>query len=195
MNKHVLPLFPFLILCLLAFSSCMRRDYLIEYDYDYRGNFKKYNSFYFMYNARVDQDSSQIAYNPLLEEAIKHRMEILGYKFSKEKPRLLVAYTIYYDDMRFRGYIQPELEQWLEKKIDEDKYDPIRLDLKEGTILVQLIDTKKNNTVWQGYASGVFGNSYANNERYIKMAVRSIFDQYKIMAEGFDIAQRKNVGL
>ena len=176
-------------LIFLVFFGCMRREYVIEYDYDYRGNFKKYNSFYFMHNAKVNQDSSQMAFNPLLEEAIQNRMEILGYKFSKEKPRLLVAYTIYYDDMKFRGYVQPELDKWIEKEISEDKYDPVKIDLREGTILVQLIDTKQNNTVWQGYASGVFGNSYFNNEKYIKRAVRSIFEQYRIMAEGFEISQ------
>lgn len=189
MNKKTLL---FLIpLIILISSSCMRREYVIEYDYDYRGNFKKYNSFYFMHNAKVNQDSSQNAFNPLLEEAIQNRMEILGYKFSKEKPRLLVAYTIYYDDMKFRGYVQPELEKWIEKEINDDKYDPVKIDLREGTILVQLIDTKKNNTVWQGYASGVFGNSYFNNEKYIKRAVRSIFEQYRIMAEGFEINQKR----
>lgn len=193
MNRNALHFF--LVLFLVIFSNCMRHEYLIEYDYDYGGNFKKYNSFYFMHNARIDQDSSQIAFNPLLEEAIKNRMEILGYKFSKEKPRLLVAYSIYYDNMKFRGYNQPELEKWLEQNTDEDRYDPIKLELKEGTILVQLIDTKRNNTVWQGYASGVFGNSYTSNERYIKRAVRSIFEQYRVMAEGFDISQRKNASL
>jgi len=171
----------------------MRREYVLEYDYDYKGNFKKYSSFNFMRNAKIDQDSAELAYKPLLEEAIKNRMEILGYKLSEDKPRLLVAYSIFYDNMKFRGYLQPELEKWVEKATDEDAYDPVKLELKEGTVLVQLIDTKKNNTVWQGYASGVFGYSYANNERHIKRAVRSIFDQYRIMAEGFDINQKNLV--
>ncbi len=193
MNNIKITLTLTLIFLLIVFSSCMRREYVLEYDYDYRGNFKKYSSFNFMRNAKIDQDSAELAYKPLLEEAIKSRMEILGYKLSEDKPRLLVAYSIFYDNMKFRGYNQPELDRWVEKEVDEDKYDPIKLELKEGTVLVQLIDTKKNNTVWQGYASGVFGYSYANNERHIKRAVRSIFDQYRIMAEGFDINQKKLV--
>lgn len=193
MNNIKITLTLTLIFFLIVFSSCMRREYVLEYDYDYRGNFKKYSSFNFMRNAKIDQDSAELAYKPLLEEAIKSRMEILGYKLSEDKPRLLVAYSIFYDNMKFRGYNQPELDRWVEKAVDEDKYDPIKLELKEGTVLVQLIDTKKNNTVWQGYASGVFGYSYANNERHIKRAVRSIFDQYRIMAEGFDINQKKLV--
>lgn len=191
MNKNTLTLS--LIIFLIVLSSCMRREYVLEYDYDYKGNFKKYSSFNFMRNAKIDQDSAELAYKPLLEEAIKNRMEILGYKLSEDKPRLLVAYSIFYDNMKFRGYLQPELEKWVEKATDEDAYDPVKLELKEGTVLVQLIDTKKNNTVWQGYASGVFGYSYANNERHIKRAVRSIFDQYRIMAEGFDINQKNLV--
>jgi|SRR5690554_3387487 hypothetical protein len=191
MNKNTFTLS--LIIFLIVLSSCMRREYVLEYDYDYKGNFKKYSSFNFMRNAKIDQDSAELAYKPLLEEAIKNRMEILGYKLSEDKPRLLVAYSIFYDNMKFRGYLQPELEKWVEKATDEDAYDPVKLELKEGTVLVQLIDTKKNNTVWQGYASGVFGYSYANNERHIKRAVRSIFDQYRIMAEGFDINQKNLV--
>lgn len=191
MNKNLLILS--FIVFLIVISSCMRREYVLEYDYDYKGNFKKYSSFNFMRNAKLEQDSAELAYKPMLEEAIKNRMEVLGYKLSEDKPRLLVAYSIFYDNMNFRGYMQPELEKWVEKEADEDTYDPIKLELKEGTILVQLIDTKKNNTVWQGYASGVFGYSYANNERHIKRAVRSIFDQYRIMAEGFDINQKNLV--
>lgn len=191
MNKNTFTLS--LIIFLIVLSSCMRREYVLEYDYDYKGNFKKYSSFNFMRNAKIDQDSAELAYKPLLEEVIKNRMEILGYKLSEDKPRLLVAYSIFYDNMKFRGYLQPELEKWVEKATDEDAYDPVKLELKEGTVLVQLIDTKKNNTVWQGYASGVFGYSYANNERHIKRAVRSIFDQYRIMAEGFDINQKNLV--
>lgn len=191
MNKNVL-IFSFIVF-LIVISSCMRREYVLEYDYDYRGNFKKYSSFNFMRNAKIEQDSAELAYKPVLEEAIKNRMEVLGYKLSEDKPRLLVAYSIFYDNMKFRGYMQPELEKWVEKEADEDTYDPIKLELREGTILVQLIDTKKNNTVWQGYASGIFGYSYTNNERHIKRAVRSIFDQYRIMAEGFDINQKNLV--
>lgn len=189
MNKHTLTLFSlaFLFVVLL---SCLRREYVLEYDYDYKGNFKKYSSFNFMRNTKIDQDSAELVYKPVLEEAIKNRMEVLGYKFSDDQPRLLVAYSMFYDDMKFKGYVQPELEKWVEKESDEDAYDPVKLELKEGTILVQLIDTRKSNTVWQGYASGVFGYSYANNERHIKRAVRSIFDQYRIMAEGFDVNQK-----
>ena len=89
MNKNTFPLS--LIIFLIVLSSCMRREYVLEYDYDYKGNFKKYSSFNFMRNAKIDQDSAELAYKPLLEEAIKNRMEILGYKLSEEKPRVLVA--------------------------------------------------------------------------------------------------------
>ena len=143
MNKKTLLLL--IPLIILISSSCMRREYVIEYDYDYRGNFKKYNSFYFMHNAKVNQDSSQNAFNPLLEEAIQNRMEILGYKFSKEKPRLLVAYTIYYDDMKFRGYVQPELEKWIEKEISDDKYNELIKTAKQ--INPENIGKIKNNNI------------------------------------------------
>lgn len=52
MNKNTFTLS--LIIFLIVLSSCMRREYVLEYDYDYKGNFKKYSSFNFMRNAKID---------------------------------------------------------------------------------------------------------------------------------------------
>ena len=67
-------------------------------------------------------------------------------------------------------------------KVDYNKH---AYTLKKGTLLIQLYDRKQDRSIWQGYATGVYGNIYFNNERQLKIAVRSILDRYKFLAEDY----------
>ncbi len=180
----------FLPIVVLTYSGCMKNEYILESDYSYLGDFKRYNSFSFINDVAVNKDSLLTTFRPLLEKTIQNRMEVLGYRYTDKKPRLLVAYSIFNDDLKFQGYEQPLLEDWLDKYEKDEDYSPLKLNMREGTLLIQFIDSKKNHTVWQGYASGVLGYNGQNNERNLRRAVWSIFEQYRIMAEGFDIGQR-----
>jgi hypothetical protein len=135
-------------------------------------------------NMQVDGDSSMS--NPIIEKEIRNRLELHGYKMTQKKPSLLVFHKIYYKDFKFQGYNQPEVnkDNWIPKEelTEEEGYDPVKYQLKEGTLLIQLVDTKRDITVWQGYASGVFDEK--------ALAVRSIFDKYGFFADGFLVNER-----
>ncbi len=62
------------------------------------------------------------------------------------------------------------------------RYDPILCDLREGTLLISFYDRKKKKTVWQGYASGIFGNDRFDNDRFVRHIVFRILDKYRVMA-------------
>lgn len=172
---------PLLLLVFLMLGCYSYREYPVEYDYSYHGKFKKYNTFAFI--NPIEKDESVI--NPIIEEAIKSRMKYQGYKFKENKPSLLVSYKIYYDSLNFRGYNQPEIERWVKwQKINED-YDPKQYDLKKGTLLIQFYDRRQERSIWQGYATGVYGNIYFDNEKQLKVAVRSILDRYQFLAEDY----------
>lgn len=88
-----------------------------------------------------------------------------------------------------------ELEEDLEEEkspVEGEEYDPIKCDLKEGTLLIAFFDKDGEKSVWQGYASGLFGNKYYNNEKSIRNAVNSILDEYQILADGFVKFERSN---
>ena len=65
-------------------------------------------------------------------------------------------------------------------------YRPLKYQLKKGGMLIQLVDKNKGETIWRGYISGV---DYArfSDERYLKREVRSIFDQFGALANGFTL--------
>ena len=179
----------FLLLVSLILGSCMKNEYLVESDYSYSGSFKNYKTFDFMTEIGADKDS--VDQRMAVEGAILRRMELQGYKFRKKKPDLLVSHKMFYGDFDFFGYNQPDFENWLVYENDEEAYDPVTYNMYEGTIIVILWDRKQRRVVWQGYATTMFGNPY-QNEKYIKWAVRSIFDQYRIFGEGLTVQNRLN---
>lgn len=177
-----------LLLVSVAFGSCMRNEYLVESDYSYAGSFKNYKSFDFMTEIGANKDS--VAQRENIQHSIQRRMELQGYKFNKKRPDLLVSYKMFYGDFDFYGYNQPDFENWLVYENDEEAYDQVTYNMYEGTIIVILWDRKKRRVVWQGYATTMFGNPY-QNEKYIKWAVRSIFDQYRIFGEDLTVQQNR----
>jgi Domain of unknown function (DUF4136) len=166
------------------FSACMSgRRYTVETDYSYHGKFKKYKTFDFVKD--ISPNAEENAQNRVIQDEIKFRMELMGYKQTDRRPDLLVSYRVFFDNLRFTGYNQPSIEEWARREDEEEEYDPIKYSLREGTLLVLLFDGKQQRTIWQGYASGIFGNQLFAGERYLKRPVRLIFDKYRFLAEGF----------
>ena len=185
----------FVCLCLLALSvACHSDRYVVESDYSYHSDFKKYKYFAVINRAAVNNDSSMS--NEAISREIEDRMKLQGYKAAtSKKPNLLVFHKIYYDDLTFQGFRQPDMEQWVKENVNEEeeaKYDPTKYDLRKGTLLIQMVDSKNHNVVWQGYASGLFSENLKKNEKFLRRAVRNIFDQYRAFAEGYIIEQKNN---
>jgi hypothetical protein len=189
-----------LALALFAFSGCMNlRNSRVESDYSYAGNFKKYKTFNFI-TYRTNTDSSR--YNPMIEDAIKARLQLQGYKYTEDRPDLLAAYNVFYEDVLFKGYDQTDIEVWLERNNYRDEeetedsketYKPVKYAMTKGTLQVVLIEKRRNRAVWQGYASGIMGEEGFANDMYLNRAVRSIFDRYRVFTRGFfEPVERRN---
>jgi hypothetical protein len=112
-------------------------------------------------------------------------MNFLGYKNKDRKPDLLLSYTVYMDSLKFRGYEQPEIEDWMEKKDRDLNYDQLTLSIPRGTLLIQVFDRKQMVSIWQGYATDSYGQVNFADEREVRNAVRSILNKYQFFADGF----------
>jgi hypothetical protein len=171
------------IAILILFSSCLGyKELPVEYDYSYKGNFKKYRTFDLMHSTGV-VDSSMT--NAIIEKSILSRMKFLGYKQSASKPHLLVCYKMFPDSLMFNGYNQPEIETWITSQDENIDYDPKKLELKTGTLLIQLFDRRQNRSIWQGYSTTIYGSIDFTDNRNLRNAVISILDKYRFWAEGF----------
>ncbi len=178
MKSFYIPLFLLIIL-----SSCLGyKELPVEYDYSYRGNFKKYRTFEIMRPIGVN-DTTMV--NAIVEKSIISRMKFLGYRQTETRPHLIIGFKMYTDSLRFNGYDQPDIEEWVKNQTEELSYDQRKLDLKTGTLLIQFFDRRQNRSIWQGYATTLYGSINFNNERHLRNAVISILDKYRFMAEGF----------
>ncbi len=171
------------VLVLILFASCLGyKELPVEYDYSYRGNFKKYRTFDIMRPVGIN-DTTMI--NEMVEKSIVSRMKFLGYKQTDTRPHLIIGFKMYNDSLRFNGYDQPDIEEWMKSQKEDIQYDAKKMDLKTGTLLIQFFDRRQNRSIWQGYATTLYGSIDFNNERHLRNAVISILDKYRFMAEGF----------
>jgi len=187
----------FLLLLLAVFlGSCLGyKELPVEYDYSYKGNFKKYRTFDIMKPAGI-VDSTMM--NAVIEKSIISRMKFLGYRQVSSKPHLIIGFKMFSDSLKFNGYNQPDIEDWVRNQKEDITYDPQKFNLKTGTLLIQFYDRRQNRSIWQGYATTMYGSIDFHNNRHLKNAVISILDKYRFWAEGFmetggNLAQEKEL--
>lgn len=174
---------PAFLLLLLLLTSCLGyKELPVEYDYSYKGNFKRYRTFDIMKPAGP-KDSSMM--NDVIEKSIIARMKFLGYRQSTSKPHLIIGFKMFNDSLRFNGYNQPAIEDWVKSQNENINYDAQKFNLSTGTLLIQFYDRRQNRSIWQGYATTLYGSIDFNNSRHLRNAVISILDKYRFWAEGF----------
>lgn len=177
----------------LLLSGClMSREARVESDYSYAGQFRRYRTYEFISGDGINSDTSRLG--EAVRDAIRARMKVQGYRPARRRPDLLVNFRLFEGDMRFRGYSQEDFTKWVKMGYAEDDetpkedrkgYQPVRLLLSEGTLLVTLIDNQTNRAVWNGYASGVSVPPGPQGEVVLRRSVRSIFDQYHVFTAGY----------
>ena len=188
---------------IILMGSCLsQKDFITDSDYSYGGKFKKYRTYSFMNNAENDT----LFHREILEKTISSRMGAQGYFKDAKKPDLLVMYKIFYDNFSLRGYNQPHFESWVntgevtaseesenideffkDEEVEGEEYNVSNYEMNDGTLLVIFFDRKKKQTVWQGYASGVFSRDTKDARRNIKVATSKIFNEFRLIADGYVI--------
>ena len=210
------------ILVLFCMTSCYTlNEYVVDYDYSYDGKFPTYNSYNFVqaddnpdfyngliqeaigrrlksqgYRVKEDEPNLLVLYKVFFEDFYMNGytqpdMEYWSTQAGNKVP-------ISYEPNEKEEEEEEEVLGLEEEELGEDgevigeEYDPIKCDLREGTLLIAFFDKEGEKSVWQGHASGLFGNKYYNNEKSIRNAVNSILDEYQILADGFVKFDRSN---
>ncbi|OON67353.1 DUF4136 domain-containing protein [Hymenobacter sp. CRA2] len=182
------------LLALLLSSCFTAREGRIESDYSYAGNFRHYRTFAFLQGIDQLKSDSIQALDATVKEAIQTHLRAQGYRLNDRRPDLLISYRVFDGAMRFTGYNQPDLMNWMRQDVVESDetpkderqgYDRVRYLLNDGTLLITLIDHKNGRAVWQGYASNVTASHGPQAYAVMRRAVRSIFDRYRVLSEDY----------
>ena len=183
-------------ICLLGFtllSGCLAsREARVESSYSYRGRFRHYRTYGFLTGTGLTADSTRLS--DALRDAIRQRLRLQGYRYARKNPDLMVSFKLFEGDMRFPGFRQEDITQWVKYNEAEDEetpeerrhgYQPVRMLMLDGTLMVTLIDTRTDNAIWNGFASGVAVPEGPRGEYVLVRSVRSIFDRYRIFTENY----------
>lgn len=181
------------VLMLLIATSCFSsKDFVTEYDYNYTGSFKKYKTFAFV----ESNDFDYTVLTPVLNATIGARLGSQGYREQESKPDMLVSYKIFTDSVRYRGYVQPEFDYWLnrtgltyrndegeiEREQEKDEtYNQVKYAQNNGMLVIYVIDTKRGNTIWQGYTAATFDMESPNFQSDITRAAYRVMNEFKIV--------------
>ena len=188
--KNTYFLFALLIfICAGCFSS---KDYVTEYDYNYQASFKKYKTFAFV--VPTEKDSTMIS--PVLTATIGARLGSQGFREQESKPDLLVSYKIFMDSIKYRGYVQPEFDYYLQRvknvpekedgDLDKEQerdetYNHVKYSQNQGMLVVYVIDSKRGNTIWQGYTAANFDSESPNFQSDITRAAYRVMNEFKVV--------------
>ncbi|MCU0400902.1 MAG: DUF4136 domain-containing protein [Algoriphagus sp.] len=182
-----------LLFMLILTASCFSsKDYVTDYDYNYTGSFKKYKTFAFVESPELDST----VISPVLNATIGARLGSQGFREQESKPDLLVSYKIFTDSIRYRGYVQPEFDYWMnrtgytyrndegeiEREQEKDEtYNQVRYSQNKGMLVIYVIDSKKGNTIWQGYTAADFDLASPNFSADITRAAYRVMNEFKIV--------------
>ena len=182
----------YLVLLSLLTASCFSsKDYITDYDYNYTGSFKKYKTFAFV---QTDQNEANLA--SVMNATIGARLGSQGYREQDNKPDMLVSYKIFSDSIRYRGYVQPEFDYWLnrtgmtyrndegeiEREQEKDEtYNQVRYAKNNGMLVIYVIDSKRGNTIWQGYTAASFDEESPTFQSDITRAAYRVMNEFKIV--------------
>lgn len=113
----------------------------------------------------------------MIKDAIAYELDAKGYD-----------HKFFNYDMVVQFYIteQPgKLTTYNGYKVISSGLDTIRtdeniqqVDIKAGTLLINLINGENGKMMWQGYASGILKPDMINDESKVRQAVSSIFDEF-----------------
>ena len=185
------------ITVVLSAFSCRFAEVEVDSDYSYAGKFNRYKTFSFVDNQTfkgLEKDEN------LIEHNITRILESWGYRYKENRADFMISYHFFFEDVKIVGYRQPEFHFWVRSRFGnefvenldslsisenikrrDEKYNSASMELHEGTIFVTFLDRKKDQSVWQGYASGVFGGDVQNNERKMRAAIIRILDQFRLV--------------
>lgn len=180
------------ILAIISTSCFSSKDFVTDYDYNYTGSFKKYKTFAFI-DTKENESSPMVS---VLNSTIGARLGSQGYREQENKPDMLVSYKIFSDSIRYRGYVQPEFDYWLnrtgmtyrteegeiEREQEKDEtYNQVRYAENSGMLVIYVIDSKRGNTIWQGYTAAKFDMDSPTIQSDITRAAYRVMNEFKII--------------
>lgn len=182
----------FITMCVTFSLSSSAQRVKVGADNSFKESLNKYTSF--GWSADIDNIPSEAIFvapgdvyvfnnestRAKIKEAINFELNAKGYTETENAPQMLVLFQVTEQPgqlVTFNGYDVIDGEK---VRTAEDKE---KVDIKAGTLLINLVDAKTGLVAWQGYASGILNPDMINDNVKVREAVASIFNDFKFHAK------------
>ncbi len=182
----------FTIACIAFSLVSIAQKVKVGADNSFKESLNKYTTF--GWSADIDKISSDAIFlapggvyifnnestRAKIKEAINFELNAKGYTQTETNPQVLVLFEVTEQPghlVTFNGYDMVGGEK---VRTAEDKE---KVDIKAGTLLINLVDRKSGLVAWQGYASGILNPDMINDNVKVREAVAAIFRDFKFHAK------------
>jgi len=158
------------LLILLFFFGCSITS-SVSSDYKKGVDFAKYQSFKIVKHPSDFPSGANPLHIPRITNAIRQEMTSIGYSLSTN-PDLEVSWFVTLENKRYTNVYRDYYSRW---------YHPQHIevyDYKEGTIVIDIFDSKTKMALWHGKTSRVIPEKVSNPEEEIRKVINSIFRQF-----------------
>ncbi|MBN3583695.1 DUF4136 domain-containing protein [Algoriphagus aestuarii] len=172
----------------LAFVSCSNNGMKVVTREDGDAGLSNYDTYAWLSEkqnipsiyALVGPDEALIFNNEssqkMIKEAIELQLAARGFKKDNRNPEMLINFNILEDETELRKYILDNGQDYLGFGPRSESVQMIPVD--EGTVLINFLDSKSGNQIWQGYASGALEEKDIENKTNLENKVGAIFEDF-----------------
>jgi archaellum component FlaG (FlaF/FlaG flagellin family) len=162
----------------LIAGSCTREQISVKSNNDFQTENIENQTFTIVND--VNQPTSLLNEKAIKEE-VEKQMQIRGYVAREEDADVLISIAVYDKNLQLtevnKVYVGiPE---------GKEKVDIHQNNLKNGTLVITMIDRNTQRVFWTGHASRIFGKYKSLEDRELKNITRTIFDDYRVTAYHF----------
>lgn len=173
---------PLAILITLATLTSCSPHIRVYTDCDPDFDLWTYKTYNWVATANVETGKNPLYYNELndkrIKTAVSNELTSRGYRLVEEQPGLIVHYHIVVTE---EALVSPESfsynysPYWTEALANLSPY-------REGTLIVDLMDSQSKNLVWRGWAVSAISDDYKPKQidALIKKAVTKMFNRFPV---------------
>lgn len=181
-----------LLLAVLLLTTYLARaqKVTIETDKKLNTDFSKYKTYTWASQVDSKLDPGFYFLNDLqlkerIRDAVAFSLAGRGYKMQRQMPDLIINFRVFDQAATLKGYDGYGTTYFGTNEVREPE-DMKTYNIKAGSILINFIDAKTGQVVWQGVASGITNNNgFDRDHNKIKQAINLIFEKYPYRADSY----------
>jgi hypothetical protein len=165
---------------LLLFMVACSPEIQVHTDFDPDYDLWTFKTFDWGQKVNIEEGKNPFHYNELndkrIKSAVQEQLTSRGYQLTEAHPDLILHYHIIVNDKSIlvtEPYGYNYSSYW--RRMETNIYS-----YREGTLILDLMDSKTNNLIWRGWAISLLNSSYKPDEieKLIKTVVARIFKKF-----------------